>query len=219
MAAAQSSVKCRPGDVAAHQCEHILDGGEPLGWRAQRTVRKYIGPGVHVLTARWNPPRSSASSHDISGMTRVDVWDAAPIPTSINKLDCGFPRRSIESKYRIGKEIGQGGFGSVRIIEDLSNNRAQFAVKSIRKSLDIPNVTAAQLERHLENIRREVQVLRKLRGTVRGGSRGKGERLRHMAVSWRQMTSGMPAAACDPARQHGNQCHVLIGSLRAGLLT
>ena len=75
----------------------------------------------------------------------------------------------------------------MRIAEDLTNG-AKFAVKSIRKSLDTPNVnvTAAQLERHLENIRREVQVLRKLRGTVRGSSRGKGERLRHiMAVGGR----------------------------------
>ena len=132
-----------------------------------------------------------------SAMARVDVWDAAPIPPPTN-LDCGFPRRSIESKYRIGKELGQGGFGSVRVVEDLSNE-AQFAVKSIRKSLDIPNVTAAQLERHLDNIRREVQVLRKLRGTVRGRGGGFGQQ---HARSMHSMQSCMAAWQCRTGHSH-----------------
>ena len=144
------------------------------------------------------------SDHN-SAMARIDVWDAAPIEPPTN-LDCGFPRSSIESKYRIGKELGQGGFGSVRVVEDLSNG-AQFAVKSIRKSLDIPNVTAAQLERHLDNIRREVQVLRKLRGTVRGRRRDVGRSDQRHARSMHSMQSCMA----------GWQCHtrnMLIGCLR-----
>ena len=95
-------------------------------------------------------------------MPRLDVWDTAPAP--VVDLDCGFVRRQIADKYRIGKELGTGGFGVVRVVTD--DNGTEFACKSICKQLDIPNVSHGQIERHLDNIKREVAVLRKLRGTV-----------------------------------------------------
>lgn len=98
-------------------------------------------------------------------MARIDVWDAVlPVPPPAD-LDCGFPRRTVEARYRVGTELGQGGFGAVRIVTD--DHGQELACKSIKKDLDIPNVTATQLQRHLDNIKREVTVLRKLRGTVR----------------------------------------------------
>jgi serine/threonine protein kinase len=103
-------------------------------------------------------------------MPRLDIWDAAA-PESIAELDCGFPRRSIESRYTVGPPLGQGGFGSVHVVFDLEHG-TELACKSISKVLDIgPNVTPKQQLRHMENIKREVAVLRKLRGTVRVGVR------------------------------------------------
>ena len=97
-------------------------------------------------------------------MPRLDIWDAAP--ASIIDLDCGYPRRLLEARYKKGPELGQGGFGSVHVVIDLEHG-TELACKSIPKVLDIPNVTPKQKNRHIENIKREVAVLRKLRGTVR----------------------------------------------------
>ncbi len=42
----------------------------------------------------------------------------------------------------------------------------EYACKSISKALDVPNVSPQRQEQHLANIKREVAVLRKLRGTL-----------------------------------------------------
>ena len=119
-------------------------------------------------------------------MPRLDVWDAAPV-SKVVSYDCGFARRPIEERYRVGKELGQGGFGAVRVVSD--DHGKEYACKvswhsvsmmhfspyrhiiscmqSIAKVLDVPNVSQSQIQRHLDNIKREVAVLRKLRGTVR----------------------------------------------------
>lgn len=46
------------------------------------------------------------------------------------------------------------------------SNGREFACKSIRKNLDIPNLPAIKQQQHLDNIKREVAILRKLRGTL-----------------------------------------------------
>jgi serine/threonine protein kinase len=96
-------------------------------------------------------------------MPRIDVWDAAP-DAETAKLHCGFPP-GLEDKYKFDRELGQGGFGVVRVVEEVSTG-TKFACKSIKKSLDLPNISFASLQRHLDNIKREVAILRKLRGTV-----------------------------------------------------
>jgi calcium-dependent protein kinase len=104
-------------------------------------------------------------------MPRVDVWDLptarAPGAPPPPPLDCGF-RRGLEAEYAFvpsTPDLGQGGFGRVR----LATNRAtgeEVAVKSIAKRLDLPGVAPQQQQRHLDNIRREVAVLRRLRGCL-----------------------------------------------------
>jgi calcium-dependent protein kinase len=41
-----------------------------------------------------------------------------------------------------------------------------FACKCIDKRLNLPNISPAKQERHLENIQREVAVLKRLRGSL-----------------------------------------------------
>lgn len=98
-------------------------------------------------------------------MPRMDIWDAAPADTDV-PISAGFPR-GLEDKYTLppARELGAGGFGSVRIAVEKSNGK-EFACKSITKRLDIPGVSAEKQNQHLDNIKREVAILRKLRGTL-----------------------------------------------------
>jgi calcium-dependent protein kinase len=98
-------------------------------------------------------------------MPRIDAWDVVSYD-ALQSVDCGF-QRGITDKYDVagGARLGEGGFGSVRIITRRSDG-AQLACKSIAKRLDVPNLAATKQQQHLDNIKREVAVLRKLRGTL-----------------------------------------------------
>ena len=82
-------------------------------------------------------------------MPRVDVWDVLP-PEAADKqpeLDCGYPR-GLELKYDLARPLGEGGFGSVRVGRRRRDG-AEFAVKSIRKRLDVANVSRDKQAQHL----------------------------------------------------------------------
>lgn len=53
----------------------------------------------------------------------------------------------------------------VRIVISKESGK-EYACKSIRKRLDIANVSAQRQAAHLENIDREIKVLRRLRGAL-----------------------------------------------------
>ena len=42
----------------------------------------------------------------------------------------------------------------------------ELACKSIKKKLDVPSISPKKRQQHLDNIKREVAILRKLRGTL-----------------------------------------------------
>jgi hypothetical protein len=42
-----------------------------------------------------------------------------------------------------------------------------FACKSIQKRLDIPNISADKQAQHIDNVEREIAILKRLRGTLR----------------------------------------------------
>lgn len=94
--------------------------------------------------------------------SRVDVWDQQR-QREIS-LECGF-RRGLTDKYEFGRTLGEGGFGVVRVVRSRATG-AEFACKTICKRLDIPNLPHAKQQQHLDNIKREVAILRKLRGTL-----------------------------------------------------
>jgi len=96
-------------------------------------------------------------------MPRVDIWDV-PESHPVEPLSIGY-KRGITEKYEFDRPLGEGGFGSVRIVRQKSNG-AEFACKSICKRLDVPNLPPIKQQQHLENIQREVLILRKLRGTL-----------------------------------------------------
>ena len=62
-------------------------------------------------------------------MPRVDVWDAAPLDAS-KPIEAGFPR-GFEDKFTLARELGSGGFGSVRVaVEKVRGGRPR--VQSMR---------------------------------------------------------------------------------------
>eukprot|EP00798_Chlamydomonas_sp_ICE-L_P012361 gene12361-15542_t len=96
-------------------------------------------------------------------MPRVDIWDAEVAAKAATPM-IGYPP-GLEQKYSLGDSLGSGGFGSVRVAVQITTGN-KFACKSIKKKLDIPSVSEDTLRQHIENIKREITVLHRLRGTL-----------------------------------------------------
>lgn len=67
--------------------------------------------------------------------------DSAVPPRGDSGLDFGY-LRGLEKKYRITKELGKGGNGVVRLVEELATGQ-EFALKSIPKVLTDPQLSDA----------------------------------------------------------------------------
>ena len=65
--------------------------------------------------------------------------------------------------YALGKAVGQGGFGEVVVATDKTSGE-EYACKCIRKRLD--STSFVHQSAHAENIKREVAILRRLKGTL-----------------------------------------------------
>ncbi len=99
-------------------------------------------------------------------MPRVDIWDVQK-HAEVN-LDLGFPRTLWQQYDATGQQLGRGGFGSVQVVRRFKSGK-EFACKSIAKKLAVAGqaaAVAAKQVQHLDNIRREIAVMRKLRGTL-----------------------------------------------------
>lgn len=94
--------------------------------------------------------------------SRVDVWEVKSRPP-VKAIECGYARNYHE-KYSRGPALGRGGFGVVAVVTDKDTGK-EYACKSINKFLE-GDVSDKKQERHIGNIRREVAVLRRLRGTL-----------------------------------------------------
>ena len=94
--------------------------------------------------------------------SRVDAWEVKPTQTK-QAIDCGYAKNYFET-YTRGRQLGTGGFGVVAVVTEKENGK-EYACKSINKWLE-GNVSEKKQARHIGNIRREVAVLRRLRGTL-----------------------------------------------------
>ena len=79
-------------------------------------------------------------------------------------MKCGYADGFFE-KYELGEGLGRGGFGIVRVVTHRQSGK-QYAAKSIKKLLQVPNLPIQRQAAHLANIKREVSVLYRLRGTL-----------------------------------------------------
>ncbi|PSC74049.1 Calcium-dependent kinase 29 [Micractinium conductrix] len=96
-------------------------------------------------------------------MPRIDIWDVEAAKNE-PAVDCGFPR-DLETRYEWGRVLGKGGFGLVRTVVE-KRSGIEFACKSVSKTLDIPNLSPQKQAQHLDNIKREIKILTRLRGTL-----------------------------------------------------
>jgi serine/threonine protein kinase len=96
---------------------------------------------------------------------RVDVWDIKKPQEQEAPLDCGY-YRGFNDVFSVDRVLGKGGFGLVKVVVERSTG-IEFACKSISKRLNVPNVSAEKQAQHLDNIDREVKILKRLRGTLR----------------------------------------------------
>ncbi|GMH33420.1 hypothetical protein BSKO_01254 [Bryopsis sp. KO-2023] len=94
-------------------------------------------------------------------MPRIDAGDVCE-PGSIS-LDLGFPK-GFESVFEVGMQIGKGGFGTVKQVYKRVNGE-ELACKILSKTI-APNLPRAQQLQNLDTIKREVAVLKALRGTL-----------------------------------------------------
>lgn len=81
-------------------------------------------------------------------------------------LNLGHPR-DVTSHFEFvpRAQLGKGGFGTVHLVTKVSTGE-KFACKEIRKALDPSIATQEKQRRHLENISREIAVLKKLKGSL-----------------------------------------------------
>ena len=68
-------------------------------------------------------------------------------------------------RFTLGDALGSGGFGEVLLATENSTGK-QYACKCIRKKLDVPNISVSHQAAHLEHMRREVAILKRLKGTL-----------------------------------------------------
>jgi serine/threonine protein kinase len=95
--------------------------------------------------------------------SRVDAWEVNK-HKEYKPVKCGYADGFFE-KYELGEQLGKGGFGIVRVVTHRQSGK-QYAAKSIKKLLQVPNLPIQRQAAHLANIKREVSVLYRLRGTL-----------------------------------------------------
>lgn len=95
-------------------------------------------------------------------MPRVDAGEA-PVSVVIC-TDLGFPR-GFQDVFEEGEQVGKGGFGVVKRVVKRATKQV-LACKVLTKRLAAPDVAPVQQLRHLDTIKREVAVLKTLRGTL-----------------------------------------------------
>ena len=95
--------------------------------------------------------------------SRVDAWEVNK-HKEYTPVKCGYAE-GFEQKYELQEELGRGGFGVVRVVTHRHSGK-QYAAKSIKKLLQVPNLPIQRQAAHLANVKREVSVLYRLRGTL-----------------------------------------------------
>ena len=81
-------------------------------------------------------------------------------------IDLGYPR-DIDAHYAFMRDtpLGKGGFGVVKRVRRKVSSET-FACKEISKAMDPSLATPERQKRHVENIQREVAVLKTLKGSL-----------------------------------------------------
>ncbi|GBF90915.1 calcium-dependent kinase [Raphidocelis subcapitata] len=170
------------GDVQAGVCQGQGQGSSsrlapvPRGSLAPRAA---LGPHGTGLAAPRSRPLPVGGSRGGSGGARATAAGAAASAAaaaasratppnasgclSRQVVDLGYDR-NIEERYEWGREVGKGGNGVVRVVADRATGE-EFACKALPKALP-GEAPEAKRRGHIEAIKREVEVLRRLAGSL-----------------------------------------------------
>ena len=96
-------------------------------------------------------------------MPRIDAWDKEVSPQV--DVVCVGAARDFFSKYDVRATLGSGGFGTVKVVTEKETGK-EYACKTICKLLEEKGIGSNKQTRHIDNVRREIAVLRRLRGTL-----------------------------------------------------
>ena len=125
-------------------------------------------PARPSRTYRVPAASSAAPVADRAGTYRNTGGAGQPSAESASEAspcrDLGY-QRGLSSRFDIGEKIGSGGNAEVWVVQD-KTTRKVFACKSISKTLEGRNVSDLKSAGHIASIKREIQVLKKLRGSL-----------------------------------------------------
>ncbi len=81
------------------------------------------------------------------------------------RVDFGFNRQPVRTKYVVKREIARGGNGVVFLVQDVKSGQ-EWAMKSIPKVLDGEGVSERKRLDHAQAVKREVEVMKRLSGCL-----------------------------------------------------
>ncbi|KAF6262574.1 kinase-like domain-containing protein [Scenedesmus sp. NREL 46B-D3] len=116
-----------------------------------------------VASASGSAPRPIPARGGRLGATATVEAPVNAPSTSAPIVDFGYDH-DIESKYEWGRQLGKGGNGVVREVKCMASGE-QYACKAIGKVLE-GDFSDKKKAGHVESIRREVEVLRRLSGSL-----------------------------------------------------
>lgn len=107
-------------------------------------------------------PRAIPARHRALSTCTVEAPSAASEDITA-PMEFGYDRE-IDKKYDWGKELGKGGNGVVRVVVDRATGQ-EYACKAIKKVLE-GDLSDKKKAGHVESIKREIEVLRRLSGSL-----------------------------------------------------
>lgn len=132
---------------------------QPRSWsRTARVNRLYRSSVVSSATPVADYAGTQRNGQAAERYLTENVPVASPAP------DLGYSR-DLNSRFDIGEKLGSGGNAVVLVVRDKRTRKA-FACKSIVKKLEDSKLSESKVAGHVASIKREIQVLKKLRGSL-----------------------------------------------------
>ncbi|PSC73235.1 Pkinase-domain-containing [Micractinium conductrix] len=162
MPAQEAATSSRPGVWGALRTvvPRWAQAKPPSGKAERSSVAVAATAGGAVL----DPPAAGLERTSFNLATQEQQKQSDAAPTDPSCPDFGYAR-GLDKKFRVLRELGRGGNGVVRVVEELATG-AEFALKSIPKQLTDPKLSEGKKKGHVEALKREVEVLRRLRGCL-----------------------------------------------------
>jgi len=107
-------------------------------------------------------PTSNISSNGNQAPEDRTAQNAAPQPSAAPTFGYSL---NVEKRFKIEREIARGGNGIVFLVIDTDTGQ-EWAMKSIPKVLSDPKLSDRKRDDHINAIKREVDVMRRLRGCL-----------------------------------------------------